>query len=262
MAQAEYVQVPGLSAISLINFPAEFVNAAGLGVVSATRATSNDFRVTGLEVVSLVKGKTYNPKLRRFTYTLDAHDFYVLRLGDDKTLVFDLYTGQWSSYSSGVSETWKANAGLNWYGAGSIPSVYGSNIIVGDDTYGSLYVLDPEYGVDDNYSGETQSTFDRVATGQIPVRGRDAFPVYSVYLTSALGAPSITPNSVTLEYSDDQGHSWLVADEPQEMGLGDYAKEFSWRSLGQARAPGRLFRITDNGAFSRIDSLDVNNESE
>ena len=90
------------------------------------------------------------------------------------------------------------------------------------------------------------------------VRGRNAIPVYSVDLTASLGDPSLENNTVTLEYSDDQGHTYLTADEPHVAEAGNYAQEFSWHSLGQVRAPGRLFRLTDDGAFARIDSLDVN----
>jgi hypothetical protein len=36
----------------------------------------------------------------------------------------------------------------------------------------------------------------------------------------------------------------------------------SWYSLGQIQAPGRLFRITDDGAVARIDGMEMNDPDD
>ncbi len=87
---------------------------------------------------------------------------------------------------------------------------------------------------------------------------RNFVPIYSVDLRASFGQPDVVLNSVTLEYSDDQGNTYVVADEPQIAQAGNFDQEFTWLSLGQVRSPGRIFRISDNGAFARIDSMDVN----
>ena len=210
---------------------------------------------------TIVRGKIENPRVRAWSYTLDGHDFYVLKLGtEDKTLVFDLSTGQWSQWSSAEDPRWRASLGFNWRSSRRVPANYGSNVIVGDDSYGALWVLDPDYGMDEHLLDGDPVPFPRVATGQMAIRGRLAQPCFSVYLSASAGSPAVTPSSVTLEYSDDSGETFADAGAIP-VNSEDYTQEFAWRSLGQVRAPGRLFRISDDGALARIDSLDVNNEN-
>src|SRR3546814_624162 len=165
----------------------------------------------------------------------------------DLTLIYDLSTGQWAWWTTGDRNSWRANVGLNWRSAGSIPDIYGSNIIIGDDNYGILWVLDPSQGTDDDLIDDTDHTFPRVATGQLTTTGRNYQPIYSVQLRGSLGQPSVTANTLTLSYSDDQGNTFVVADEPIVVTAGDYAQELDWRSLGMFRSPGRLFKIEDDG---------------
>lgn len=217
--------------------------------------------VSGFLLRTIVRGKIENPRVRAWSYTMDGHDFYVLKLGtEDKTLIFDLSTGQWSQWSSADNTRWRASLGFNWRSSRRIPANYGSNVIVGDDSYGALWVLDPDYGLDEHLLDGDPQPFPRVATGQIAIRGRTVLPCFSVYLSGSAGSPAETPSSVTLEYSDDAGNAFADAGA-LTVDSADYTQEFSWRSLGQVRAPGRLFRISDDGALARIDSLDVNNEN-
>jgi hypothetical protein len=251
--------VPQAQVIAAYNIPAERVQVTFGGENVVYRQDSQELRSTQGQVMAVVRGRIDNPKLRAWTYTLDSHDYYILKLGTTgKTLVLDLTTETWSWWTNGGLGNWRASIGMNWRSAGMIPTNYGTNVIVGDDSYGVLWVLDPLQGVDDALLSDEQVTFERVATGQMVTRDRNFLPVYSVDLTASLGGPALEVNSVKLEYSDDQGHTYVTADEPQVSVFGNYDQEFSWRSLGLVRAPGRLFRITDNGAFARIDSLNVN----
>jgi hypothetical protein len=246
--------------LAVYNVPAEEVRVTYGDAHVVYDRDSQQMRITSGQVLAVVRGRIDNPKLRAWAYTLDGHDYYVLKLGTTgKTLVFDLSTQTWSWWTTSTNPNWRASIGLNWRSAGTIPSNSGSNIIVGDDSYGVLWVLDPEQGTDDALlEDDTQVTFPRVATGQMTTKARVFEPVFSVDLRASLGAPSLEANTVSLSYSDDQGQTYVVADDVKVVEEGNFAQEFRWLSMGQVRAPGRLFRLEDNGAFARIDSLDVN----
>lgn len=148
---------------------------------------------------------------------------------------------------------------MNWLSPGAIADDYGSNVVVGDDTHGIIWVLDPTQGWDDSvWSTNTEKQlFKRYAAAQIISRSRTFIPVFDVYLTGSPGAPSYDGAAVTLEYSDDGGQTYVSAGSiPVEVN--NFAQNFAWQSLGRIQAPGRLFRILDDGAFARIDGLDVN----
>lgn len=245
---------------AVYNTPVESLSVATTSI-RAVKTASPTSRVTGVLLRAIVRGKIENPRVRAWSYTLDGHDFYVLKLGTEgKTLIFDLSTGQWSQWSSGTDPRWRASLGFNWRSSRRVPANYGSNVIVGDDSYGALWVLDPDSGLDDHLLDGDPVPFPRVATGQIAIRGRTVLPCFSVYLSASAGSPAVTPSTVTLEYSDDSGETFTNAGEIT-VNADDFTQEFSWRSLGQVRAPGRLFKISNDGALARIDSLDVNNEN-
>lgn len=254
------LNAPQLQAMVAYNVPSDSINATYAGEDIVYTRIAQELPATSAGVLAVYRGQIDNPHLKSWAYTLDGHDNFVLKLGTDgKTLVFDISTKQWSWWASPDSERWRPLTGMNWYSAGQIPFFYGSNVIVGDDSYGILWVLSPEKGQDDDLlEDDIEVPFERIATGQMVTRARTFDPVYSVYLTADLGSPKLTANTVSLEYSDDQGHTYITADQPQVSVQGNYAQEFAWRSMGRTRAPGRLFRITDNGAFSRIDGMNVN----
>jgi hypothetical protein len=110
-----------------------------------------------------------------------------------------------------------------------------------------------------DYLNATQEIeFDRVVMGQLTMRGRDGTPCYAIFLTGdnyGTTADDFTP-AVTLEYSDDAGVTYIAADT---LPL-DTALSYEWLSLGQIEAPGRLFKITDNGVFRRIDDMKMNDD--
>jgi hypothetical protein len=253
------INAPQFQLMVPYNVPADSIKGTFAGINVPYRRIAQEIDVTQSTMMVVTRGKIDNPKLISWGYTMDGHDMYVLKLGTEgKTLVYDISTGQWAWWSSIDSLRWRASCGMNWASSYNIPSTYGSNVIVGDDSYGILWVLDPEKGLDDTLLSTDEVTFPRVATGQMITRDRNFLPVFSVNLTASLGSPALTDNLVTLEYSDDQGHSYVTADEPQVVYTTNYDQDLCWYSLGLVRAPGRIFRITDNGAFARIDGLDVN----
>jgi hypothetical protein len=162
---------------------------------------------------------------------------------------------------------WPVNCGFNWVdGQGAIgpDGIFGSNVLVGDDTYPLIYFLDPELPYDENPESLDPTVaiyFERVLQGQVIQTGREVQPCYAVWLTTDMGAPAYVGAGVKLEISDDAGNTY------DDMGTvdvtpGEFNPEISWYSLGQIAAPGRLFRITDDGAVARIDSFEMNDPDD
>lgn len=246
------------------NIPAEYIKATYAGTFAAIRQNA-DINVTQAQVLALVRGSISNPKLRVWTFDLDGHEFYVLRLGNSKTLVYDKTTEQWSWWASSNLGSWRANIGTNWVQSGSIAQNHGSNVVVGDDSLGILWILNPEQGYDDSVDSIDREEgivrpFTRIATGQALARGRITIPCYQVYAVADTGLPAYEGATVSLSYSDDDGKNFISAG-PIEVESGNYYQEFAWRSLGLIRSPGRLFRITDDGAFSVLNELTIYDNS-
>lgn len=255
---AQQVRLPQSGAMAIYNIPSPEMRATSVGVNAVSEIVS-EVDMTQAHILAVHLGYVNSPSVKAWGFTLDGHDFYVLKLGTSgKTLVFDLTTQQWSWWATKERASWRASTGINWRSAGTVPSRYGSNIIVGDDSNGALWVLDPERSTDDGLIEGTSSSFDRVATAQMVVKGKQVSPIYSVYLSCSPGEANLD-NEVKLEYSDDQGRTFVTATLPHVVN-GNVNQEYEWRSLGLVRAPGRLFRITDKGTLSRIDGLNINEE--
>lgn len=249
--------------LALANIKAEFSVLSQAAVLVLANASGGAARNTQSYVLVLGRGRVANPRLHAWTFTLDGHDFYVLRLGDEETLLWDASTEQWVSWSSGTDQTWRANVGRNWIDGGALGAVYGSNVIVGDDNFGWLWFLDPTLGYEQNPNGDDNANlpFTRITMGQVAARGREVLPCYVVHLTADLGAGAFDGAAVTLALSDDSGHTFTDF-ETITVTLDNFTQEFAWYSLGQITAPGRLFKITDDGAFTRIDGLEMNDADE
>lgn len=253
------LNIPQANSLAVYNVPADQIKSTVAGVTVPFTRISQSMRVSQASVMAVVTGLVANPRLRSWYYTLDGHDMFVLRLGTaGKTLVFDLSTNQWAWWTSPDSPRWRPSCSTHWRTSGSLAGIYGSDVVVGDDSTGVLWVLDPMKGEDDRLIESGTIPFERIATGQMTATGRTPVPIYSVGLSASLGNPKSTDATVLLNYSDDMGKTFVTANEPMVSESGNYDQEFIWRSLGQVRAPGRLFRIVDHGAFARIDSLDVN----
>lgn len=253
MVAAVTAQAALLGGMTVYNFPSEFGRVSGLGAF-VVQESQPDARISEFGAMVVYRGRVADPNLAVWTFTLDGHDFYVLRLGDTETLVHDVYSEKWTVWGSGTSPRWRAKTGINWQGAGAVAGGYGSTIVVGDETFGTLYFLDPEYALDDDpqTGSEGAQTFLRVAQGQIPHRGRDPLDDFGVSLSGAFGN---VLGGVTLSISDDNGNTYddcgTITVDP-----GDYSPRVEWSSLGMIVAPGRLYKIEDDGLLARIDSLD------
>lgn len=102
-------------------------------------------------------------RLRVWGFSLDGHDFYVLRVGQHLTLIYDLTTRQWAEWRSPALTRWRPHVGQNWIGASVSTMGLGyTDVVAGDDETGVLYLLDPTSGVDDSLADAGDPYFDNV----------------------------------------------------------------------------------------------------
>lgn len=263
-AAADYptlIRISQAATLTAWIYPTQALNVSQAAVLTAV-TSHMPVQVSQAAVLVLWKGRTQNPKLRAWTFSLDGHDFYVLRLGMTTTLVYDLYAQEWVEWDAFLENYWPVNIGINWLGATGIADTFGSNVVVGDDTFGLLWLLDPQQPYDENpNAGGNHLYFPRVTQGQLAIAGREVLPCYAVWLTTDMGAPAYTGAGVLLETSDDAGKTYDSAGTVT-VTPGENSPELSWYSLGQISAPGRLFRITDDGAVARIDGMEMNDPDD
>jgi len=240
------------------SFPTERFDVAQASVTAVTDGPDTALEVSQSFVIVVAKGKVDDPTVRAWTFTLDGHDFYVLRLGNTETLVYDLTTEQWFTWGSGDSTLWDAYTGTNWIGGNTFSANFGSNVIVGSNANGSLFFLDPDKPNDDPaVEGRDLSPFRRRITAQLPVRGYNRVSVYQVEMLGSVSELDTgATDSFELLYSDDRGSNYTSAGSITSIDE-DFSIRASWRSLGSFSSPGRIFRVQDTGSLKRIDSLTV-----
>lgn len=261
LTEGNEANVSQLAVRSIYNFPAEAGRVSQFIVRSLDEPTPRA-RVSQFLVRAIVRGRIENPTVRAWTFTLDGHDYYVLRLGDTQTLVYDTYSKQWMDWADLGSGTWRANYGINWIGGQGLGIGYGSDVVAGDDNLGLLWFLAPEQPFDGSADdGGDPIYFDRITMGQVVQTGREVLPCYAAWLTTDMGDPAYEGATVTLEISDDAGVTFSDMGSV-EVTLGTTNPQLAWYSLGQIGAPGRLFKITDDGAVARIDSMEMNDPDD
>lgn len=237
-------------------YPSEFVNESQVATLLPVDI-DNIARMAQEDVLVVGRGRIENNRVRCWPFSLDGHDCYVINLGGNETLVYDITTGQWAEWSSPDLNVWRAHTGQNWVSMGSVTyQNHFSNVVAGDDTFGVLWTLDPNAGYDIGPTSGNELPFIRQVVSGIPGSMRTVTPVNAVSLTGSMAKPQITGTGIQLETSDDNGATW------QDQGTidveaGNYNQEWAWRSLGVVRSPGKLFRITDSGASVRFDNFEM-----
>lgn len=261
------VQASQFDAVTVFNIPSERMDASQLDVIAIDERQGDTavMQVAQFDMVAVLRGAVDDPTVRAWTFTLDGHDFYVLHLGNAETLVCDLSTEQWYIWGTGDTNRWRAFTGHNWLGGRRNADLYGSNIIVGDNSNGALYFLNPLAVTDDHpVSGaDYPQPFLREAMGQISVRGYDMKSCYGVSVMGAIGETDDSSlTAITLFTSDDDGKTY---DDQGTIDIdpGDVQARADWNSgLGSFAAPGRLFLLQDRGALQRIDWFDMATDEE
>lgn len=234
--------------------------------VSQTRGVvavlaSNAISASQAQVLAVVSTGLKNRRSRAWGFSLDGHDFYVLRLGDAETLVLDLSTGKWLDWDSVNRTVWRVHQGAQWIDMGRAAYVNraASQIVAGDDTTGMLWTLDPAQPYDEpDTEGLEPEYFERRVTTGVPARMREAARNGSVFMSADIGSPALalSPATVELRTSDDNGKTYQ-SQGTVTITTGGYTDQLLWRSLGVIRAPGRIFEFTDYGATVRIDGIDA-----
>lgn len=254
------LQLSQARTLAIYNFPTASIEASQAKTLTVGKYGGTEVQVSQARTLAVVRGRTENRTLRMWTFSLDGHDFVVIRLGEISTVVYDMLTQKWFDWDSEDLDFWRANCGMNWIGMGktTFDQFLGTDIVAGDDAHGLLWILDPDQGYDDHPLDTYPDgiAINRVVTGQVPVRMRDTIDCGGVYLTFATGQPALTAAYFKLETSDDQANTW-VDHGTVTVNPDDWPQQVQWLSLGQIVSPGRIFRITDNGATVRIDGLDM-----
>lgn len=243
--------------IAVFNVPAASVQLSQADI-GYTYQRKSKIQVSQADVIVIYRGRVEDPRVVAWTFTLDGHDYYVLRLGTQTTLVYDTFSRQWYVWGSNEGDLWRAYHGTNWRGALRYAEGFGSEVVVGDDGNGAIYLLNPDADEDDDalLGAERPRKFRRrvVAQAIIP-NGYDFVPCYGVQLFGSVGQDDVT-SAVSLSISDDRGQTYFSV-EDQTVPTGDTQYRLEWLSLGSMRAPGRLFRVTDDGALRRIDGFQM-----
>jgi hypothetical protein len=243
---------------SIITFPTPFVEAAQLFARSIIKPHAV-VQVPSFLVRAITFSWPGNPKVRAWGYSQDGHDFYVLHLGAQGTIVYDATTGSWSSWDSLGRNTWRAGYGLDWLGMAKDNYAGGAvtQVVAGDENLGVLWTLDPTSGVDDDpVNPDSEHPFTRAVRGGFPITERNNIPCNAVWLRISTGRPVYTDTTIRLRFSDDQGMTWYDAGTVAVNAL-EFGQVIYWRSLGLIRPPLRIFEFSDVGAMVRIDGADV-----
>lgn len=214
---------------------------------------------TQLQAIVVYKIERLEPVIRAWSFSLDGHSFYVLHLGENETLVYDVYSEEWAVWADADLDYWKVILGINWINSGNKPATYGTNVIAGDYATNSLYIFDPDYIYDD-IGVATSNTFSRVATTFLPTRANSRIPVYSIDVFGSLGYTA-SDMTVTLTYADNNGETYVNAGA-LTVPTNNPNFRLEWRGLGSFSRPGRIFKIIDSGALQRLDGVDVNSGTE
>lgn len=168
------------------------------------------------------------------TYEENGHIFYVLYFPTgDRTLVYDLSTGQWHE------RTWMDPGTALEHASRSITATFCfDKILVGDRIDGNIYEQSMAY-LDDGNSQLIRRT------RQAPVIKQDLMDiVHSNFVLDGnmgLGLDGVSPGDpdydpqAMLKWSNDGGKTWGNEHWRGFGSIGDYKRRAVWRSLGYAR---------------------------
>jgi len=180
---------------------------------------------------------------RAWTFDFDGHTFYVLDLGSNGTLVYDILTQQWSRFRTAGYGGWNFKNGFHWRS--------GKMVIGGADGSGQLLKLTPQSFLDEGWRPVIYEV-----TGILQTGGIDFLRQYALRMVGSAGvlADSISP-TLFMEFSDDRGVTWGPT---YQIELTTNTRQrIEFRSLGAFTAPGRMFRIYDEGGIKFIANVEA-----
>lgn len=223
--------------------PSRYVLDSELALLVSNTAEKTVAKVTEtVALVSYVAKGTEKLTSRAWGFSLDQHQFYVLSLGTQGTYVFDVLSTQWAQWQTQGFAGWNMENGVEWNG----------EVYAGDDSLPILWRMDPDSFLDDDFR-----PIRRVVTGGIPAEARETMRS-GTFVLSATKEGNIDAEGtpyVQLSISDDGGFTFKDR-EALKLDAVSPTQDFSWRGLGTIRAPGRVFKITDEGGFVTIKGAD------
>lgn len=253
------VQASQIGVLTAFNFPSDGMQVSAAPTLVMANL-GNEIEVSQTGVLVAVLGRPQFRRSRAWGFSLDAHEFYVLRIGEVETLTLDITTKQWALWSTNGRDTWRAHLGQNWLGVAKANFLNGNartNVVAGDDTTGVIWTLDPERGVDDAPNGIDTQSYERIVTAGIPMRLQASPRHSSMTVTFTTGTPDPEASAeIRLRISDDNGNTFWNA-ETKTVVAGQFRQPLTWRSLGVIRAPGRLMEFRDRGATPALFSLNA-----
>jgi len=181
---------------------------------------------------------------RAWTFDLDGHTFYVLDIGERGSLLFDISTKQWTKFeTTGYGGHWNFKNGFQWRDGGKV--------LGGASTGADVFALNPESFLDEGWRPVVYTVM-----GVLPSTGVDQHRQYALRV---LGSTGLTADGeapvLWMQFSDDHGASWST---PRSVALKQDARQrVEFRSLGAFAAPGRLFRIYDEGGIKYIATVEA-----
>lgn len=221
-----------------------------LAVLAVTEQIQSAFGSRTAQVPVLVvyaTGAIERFNSRAWVFKKDGHPYYVLHLGVEGTFVYDKLTDKWSNWETAGYGQWNMENGWTFDT---------DQVIAADNQNPIIWKYDPETFQDEDFR-----TIERAVTGLIALRRRDTLSILGLHLTASVGSPVEDGATLRLRFSDDQGKTWS-AWYSLTLQEGDFDQVLNLRSLGTAKAPGRVFEIEDFGGLVRIDGADLDTDQD
>lgn len=179
---------------------------------------------------------------KAWTFDFDGHTFYVLDLGEQGAMVYDLTTQSWSQWeTAGYEGHFNFKNGFHWRD--------GKAVIGGGLLDGLLVQMDETTYIDEDFRPVTYEV-----NGVVFASTETYIRQFSLRLVGSPGRTGlvdpINPPVLNMVFSDDNGATWS---NPRAITLTSNSQQrIEFRSLGAFRQPGRIFRLYDNGGVKFI----------
>lgn len=187
--------------------------------------------------------------IRAWTFVLQGHEFYVLRLGDSATYVFDTVTKLWGRWASKGVDYWALHMGGNASG----------RMLAVDSRTGYVYRLSA-----DLYSDDGDEIIRRLSAF-VPVKERNP-DCNSIYLECSKGQGLQEGQGsdplASVRWSDDDGKTWSSWREVGLGAAGDYTTPVIAHRCGTMQRPGRYIQWQCSDPIDwRVSAVGINDES-
>lgn len=237
---AEWSAAAQLAVLSAVAPPAsKLASTTQLQVLIARSGGEANVTARASQAAMLIAYGTGVPNSTRsdsWTFVMDGHRFWVLPLGPEGDWAYDTVTKQWCQLNTQGFPGLNFTHGIMWK----------LRVMGGDLLYPFLYELDPDQPDDEGWR-----PVEHIVTGGLSTRAPDMIGVANFRCAASVGKLSDATTDVNLTFSDDNGQSW-VGPFTITLEEGTTNQPLVWSALGAFAAPGRIFKITDQGGMLSI----------